>query len=139
MLWQSARATLNNEDFREGKLKQVAKDISNQILLVLDVQYSLLGATASRAHRKVLNKIVFDALVLKARLRASPDYYDLEWVRSGRELDRESMDEYGMSEGRREVLWCVAPGVRVRKTVDRPWEIAVPPQVVTQPWPENNS
>ncbi|KAK5676015.1 hypothetical protein LTS10_011304 [Elasticomyces elasticus] len=136
MWWQTASAKLDRDDFRDSKLPQIANGIADDILLVLDPQLHALKARA-RCRTDHIANLVSEALLLKAKLRAAPDYYEFKWAVSGTALRRASMEEVNPSQGKQEVLWAVSPLVRIKATKDEAWNVAVPAKVFTRPWPEH--
>ncbi|KAK3642392.1 hypothetical protein LTR56_010745 [Elasticomyces elasticus] len=141
VIWQTAKTMLDSSEegspFVELELKSIANDIATTIVLALGQQLTILGARG-RCPASAVAPLVLKALILAGKLNAAPDYYRLEWIASGRLLDRATMEEHVMSEGRREVLWCLSPLVKVRKTEAVAWEdaaVAVPAKVYARALP----
>ncbi|KAK3626921.1 hypothetical protein LTR56_019548 [Elasticomyces elasticus] len=134
--WQAEKAKLDRDSFRHGKLRQFSEAIAKDILMVLDPQLHLLSARAQSRTGQIAD-LVSEALLIKAKLRASPDYYRYRWANSGVALQRAFMEEINKSKGKQEVLWGVSPLIETRATEDEPWTVAVPAKVFTRPWPEH--
>ncbi|KAK5729501.1 hypothetical protein LTR17_011921 [Elasticomyces elasticus] len=141
VIWQTAKTMLDSPEedspFVELELKPIANDIATTIVLALGQQLTILGARG-RCPASAVAPLVLKALILAGKLDVAPDYYKFEWVASGRMLDRATMEEHVMSEGTREVLWCLSPLVTVRKTEAVAWEdaaIAVPAKVYARALP----
>ncbi|KAK4901790.1 hypothetical protein LTR27_001562 [Elasticomyces elasticus] len=138
-VWQTAKVKLDkgvDDNFLRGELQQIAADLEKSILLILAPQLDILGASGRGSQLMgELTRTVHKALVLRGQLRAAPHYYQLLWIRSGEEFDPLTMEEVDKNAGRREILWCKTPLVRVRDTVDSAWEVAVEAKVFARPWP----
>ncbi|KAK5701633.1 hypothetical protein LTR97_004451 [Elasticomyces elasticus] len=138
ILWQAARTKLeyeNGDEFRSGKLREVAIDLAKTIFIVLNDQLVNLEAGDTGLLSDVVN-VVSDALLLRGRLRAAPDHYKVQWDTSGSLFNHEDSEEIHESQGKQEVLWCVSPRVKTRASGDTEWSVAVRAKVYTRPWPK---
>ncbi|KAK5729498.1 hypothetical protein LTR17_011918 [Elasticomyces elasticus] len=137
--WQAEHDRLQKEqdgnDFLKGELQRVAEDLALDIVLVLDRQLKALGARG-RGLTKDITRLVSNALTLRGKLRAAPDYFQLEWVKSGAATNPDAMWEFGEETGkRREVLWCLTPAVWYRSTKMEPWKMFTRARVCARAMP----
>ncbi|KAK5724743.1 hypothetical protein LTR15_004790 [Elasticomyces elasticus] len=135
VVWQTTRAKLEEDEFRDQELRPIADKLAQNAMLMLDYQLHRLDAR-SRFRPDQLALLIADALLLKGKIRVAPDYYEVTWVASGKELVRSEAEEINESQGRQEVLYCVSPLVKVRTTTEDAWLICARAKVFTRPWVE---
>ncbi|KAK3614415.1 hypothetical protein LTR22_027788 [Elasticomyces elasticus] len=133
VVWQTARSKLDGDEFPDAELRPIADQLA---MLMLDCQLYELGAR-NRVNIGQLASLIFDALLLKGKMRAAPDYYEVTWAKSGEEFVRANDEEIQGGQGRQEILWYVSPRVRVRGTKDGEWLVCARAKVFTKPWVED--
>ncbi|KAK3115703.1 hypothetical protein LTR53_004667 [Teratosphaeriaceae sp. CCFEE 6253] len=137
VIWQAARIEYGEDSFKSA-VQDEASRLSRIILLALDQQLDRLGAS-THGYTADVARLVFKALMLKVKLRAAPWYYEIKWINSGTRLRREMMNEVNKSKGEQEVMWCISPVVRYRRTQAEDWKVAALARVVTRPWSDKSS
>ena len=132
---------VRDEEFQQSVIRPIAEDLAKTFMITIDRQLVVLGATKvvegqdprefwQQCHKDVTG-VFLQALILKGRIEAAPDYYKFQWVESGESFDRQTMEDVYVSDGvaDREVKWCVTPIVKTRKRRDHEWRLAIPAKV----------
>ncbi|KAK5712187.1 hypothetical protein LTR17_018053 [Elasticomyces elasticus] len=130
VVWQTARSKLDEDGFPDEELRPIADQLSKDAMLMLICQLYELGAR-NRVNIGQLASLIFDALLLKGKMRAAPDYYGLTWAKSAEEFVRAYDEEIHRGQGRQEILWCLSPRVKVRGTKDGEWLVCARTKVFT--------
>ncbi|KAK5731971.1 hypothetical protein LTR17_010923 [Elasticomyces elasticus] len=143
VIWQAAKAKLDfildEDEFRDTELQRMSEELAKKILLVLDRQTHTLGAKVKARTIENLAKAVKKVLIIRGKMRAAPAYYRIGWPKSGTEMKRKTQVDLPEDEGRKEVLWCVSPGVVFRMNESETWTAAIQAKVFVRPWAENES
>jgi len=137
-MWHAITNRARDEGFQKTTMQPYAEDIADKIMLTLS---RLLNGLKTKnveqsfwpkAKQRVV-RMLMQALTLKGKIKAAPNYYQWTWPKSGERVDDERMEHIRQGEGEQEVLWAVTPIIERRDTKDDPWVLSSRAKVWCRP------
>ena len=134
----------NDPDFRKHTILPIAKDLARKVLAVIQPQVALSLRTpvplekaeqsTSQAMRRLTDAFK-EALLLQAKMKASPGYHVPDWVLPETDFDIECMvddfaaERYGPPVPKK-VLWSISPQILYREYAGHETTCFAPAKVV---------
>lgn len=128
-IWQMGISQTNDPDFRKHTILPIANDLARKMLAVIQPQVALSLRTpvslekaqqsTNQAMRR-LTDVFKEALLLQAKMKASPGYHVPDWVQPDTDFNIECMDDefatelYGPPVPKK-VLWSISPQILYRE------------------------
>lgn len=136
---------MRDPQFQHFTIRPLAKKLADQTWDAIRPQFLAQGIKEMRSKDEdprslwrfvqgKLERVFYEALMLKGLMDCAGGLYDVRWIEHGAEVDAEIMkDLVGSSDrdGPREVAWCVAPMVTRQVTKDTPKIVISKASVVT--------
>lgn len=130
---RAAQRKLDDENFIQSVLEPAAKEIADDIMMILQPHMKAQGFTNTEfapddfvnLQQRDLQKIISTALKLKAKTDAAWVEYKFEWIKHGAATNKMKMNtlSVGPVEDNLEVLLCVLPVVHAREPERDTWEV----------------
>ena len=138
MLRAVCQARLENKDFQAKKIMPLAQKHAQKLLATLLPQLEVLGFRALsykavKERTAELENILYKALILRAKVRASPDKYHVAWIEAGKMVDPATMEVLRQGEGPQEVAWCVTPSIEAKSGGKKDQGVACEAKVYSRP------